>query len=54
MTEQLIEELQNHVNDALMVLSDSDYCEVLEEISSTFQSQASCKREEMENLEWVN
>jgi len=51
MTETLIEELRDHVNYEVKDLSDADYCEVLEEISSTFQDQARCKRDEMEAAE---
>ena len=46
--EQIAEELMETINTRIGELSDLDYCEVLEELSSTAKIQADCKREELE------
>jgi len=45
--EEVIDKIQEFVDDEIRDLSDLDYCEVLEEVSSNLQCSANCKREEI-------
>ena len=49
--EEIAEELKKDIDKRIEELSDIDYCEVLEEVASSCQMLADCKREELEREE---